>query len=312
MTTVFADKGEYKTTVWIQALRAPFFTASIVPVILGTAVAFTYNRTFNLLYFLLTLIGVVLLHAGGNLLNDYFDYKSGADLINKTPTPFSGGSRVLVDGLLTPQNILHATILSIAIGLGIGGFLALKFGYIIIVLGIMGVMCGILYSTPPFKLSYKGLGEVVVGIAFGPLIVLGSYYVQTQTLSQRAIIASMPLAFLIVAVLYINEFPDYKADKKAGKNQLIVLFGPEKSVKGYNLITTAAYAIILIGVLSALMPPLAILGLLTYPHKKNAYKILKKHHRDIPNLLPANAMTIKIHLQTGLLLSLGYLASAYL
>ncbi len=312
MTTVFADKKKYETTVWIQALRAPFFTASIVPVILGAAVAFTYNRAFNPPYFFLTLIGVVSLHAGGNMLNDYFDYKSGADIINETPTPFSGGSRVLVDELLKPQSILQATVLSIAIGLGIGSFLALKFGYIIIVLGIMGVICGILYSAPPFKLAYRGLGEVVVGIAFGPLIVIGSYYVQTQTLSQKAIVASMPIAFLIAAVLYINEFPDYKPDKKAGKNQIVVLLGSEKAVKGYGLITAAAYVLILIGVITGLMPPLTIIGLLTYPQAKKAYKILKKHHKDTPNLLPANAMTIKIHIQTGLLLSLGYLATAYL
>ncbi len=246
------------------------------------------------------------------MLNDYFDYKSGADIINQTPTPFSGGSRVIVDGLLKSQRILQASILSIAIGLGIGGFLALKFGTVIILLGIMGVICGVAYSAPPLKLAYRGLGEVVVAIAFGPLIVLGSYYIQTQTFSQEALVASLPIAFLITAVLYINEFPDYEADKKADKNQIIVLLGPEKAVKGYRLITATAYVLILIGVLSGLMPPLAIIAILTYPQSNKAYKILKKHCKDIENLIPANAMTIKIHLQTGLLLSLGYLATAYL
>lgn len=312
MTTVFANKWKYETTVWIKALRAPFFTASIVPVILGSSIAIAYNDAFNLPYFILTLIGVVSLQAGGNMLNDYFDYKSGADIINQTPTPFSGGSRVLVDGLLKPQSILQAAILSITLGLGIGSFLAYKLGTVIILLGVLGVLCEVVYSAPPLKLVYRGLGEVVVGLAFGPLIVLGSYYVQTQTISKPPIVASLPISFLIVAVLYINEFPDYKADKEVGKNQLVVLLGQEKAIRGYGVITLSAYISIIIGVVSGLMPPLAIIGLLTYPQAKKAYKILKKHHRDIQNLIPANAMTIKIHIQTGLLLSFGYLASAYL
>ncbi len=239
MTTLFATKKEYETSVWIKALRAPFFTASIVPVFLGTTVAYAFNNVFNPAYFILTLIGVVLLHAGGNMLNDYFDYISGADINNETPTPFSGGSRVLVDGLLKPESILQASILSIALGLGIGGFLAYKLGVPIIVLGVFGVLCSIVYSAPPFKLAYRGLGEFIVGLAFGPLIVFGSYYVQTGAVSIAPIFASLPIAFLIAAVLYINEFPDYEADKKAGKNQLVVLLGLKNAVMGYGLIITS-------------------------------------------------------------------------
>ncbi len=99
MTTLFASNKKYETEVWIKALRAPFFTASIIAVVLGSAVAYSYNNVFNFSVFILAMIGVVSLHAGGNMLNDYFDYKSGADIINDSPTPFSGGSRVLVDGL---------------------------------------------------------------------------------------------------------------------------------------------------------------------------------------------------------------------
>ncbi|MFV2041174.1 MAG: prenyltransferase [Candidatus Hydrothermarchaeales archaeon] len=296
--------------LWSNAMRAPFFTASIVPVLLGGSVAYFEAGVFDPLNFILTALGVVSLHAGGNMFNDYFDYKSGADILNESPTPFSGGSRVLVDGLLKPGTILAASIIATVLGLALGGFLALRLGPVIVVLGLLGVICGLAYSAPPFKLAYRGLGEVVVALVFGPLITTGSYYAQTGSLTHAPVIASLPIAILIAAALYINEFPDYEADKKAGKNQIVVQLGLRRAVNGYGLLLSTTYVIILLGVVSGDMPLLALLGLLTIPQAMKAYGLLKKHHKDIPNLLPANALTIKIHLQTGLLLSLGYIASA--
>jgi 1,4-dihydroxy-2-naphthoate octaprenyltransferase len=189
----------------IKALRAPFFTASIVPVLLGGTVVIYHNGMFKQLYFLLTLLGVVCLHAAGNLINDYFDYKSGADTLNKAPTPFSGGSRVLVDGQLKTINILFLATTFLVLGLGVAVFLALKIGPTILLLGFMGAIAGILYSAPPFKLVYRGLGEVVVGQTFGPLIVVGTYYVQTGFFSTMPVFASIPLALFIAAVFYVND-----------------------------------------------------------------------------------------------------------
>jgi 1,4-dihydroxy-2-naphthoate octaprenyltransferase len=309
MASVFFHKEKYNIGLWIRALRAPFFTASIIPVILGTAVAFAHNGELNIVYFILVLSGAVSLHAGGNLLNDYFDFKSGVDVINKNPTPFSGGSGVLVEELLTPNSILIASIISSIIGLLIGAYLALKLGLIIILLGGLGVFLGIIYTAPPFKLVYRGLGEGVVALAFGPIIVFGSYFVQTAIFSISPIVASMPIALLIAAILYINEFPDYEADRMAGKNQLVVKLGFEKAVKGYGLVMALTYLSIIFSIIFSFMPFPVILGLLTVPMARNAYKILRENYRNVLQLLPANALTIKVHLLTGILLSIGYVFS---
>jgi len=308
---VSGGKSSQSIGLWVRAMRAPFFTAAIVPVILGASVAYYDSGAFNLLYFILTTFGVVLLHAGGNMANDYFDFKSGADQLNKTPTPFSGGSRVLVDGLLKPGELLAAVILTSSLGLLIGLYLTLKFGAVLLVLALLGVFGAYAYSAPPLKLAYRGMGEVVVAIVFGPLIVIGSYYVQTGGFTIAPVAASPPIAILIAAVLYINEFPDYAADKLAGKNQLIVIFGPKNAVKGYLLLLTAAYLSIVACAALQVMPAPVLLGLLTLPGGLKAYKILKEHFENLQTLIPANALTIKIHLQTGLLLCLGYIVAAF-
>lgn len=293
--------------LWIKELRAPFFTASIIPVILGAAVAFAEGLKIEILRFMVTLFGVVFLHAGGNMLNDYFDFRSGADIMQKKRTPFSGGSKVLVEGHLTPESVLIVSIISIIAGLVACAYLALQVGYGILLLGLSGATLAVLYTAPPFKLVYRGLGEFTVGLTFGPLLVLGSYYVQAGSYSMAPLFAGIPLGFFIADVLYINEFPDYEADKSAGKDQLVVLLGPKRAVPGYLLILLAAYTSIILGVLGGIMPLAALIGLLTIPIALKAYQILKAHYADVQSMLPANALTIKIHLQTGLLLIIGYL-----
>ncbi len=309
MNTVLYGNKHVKINLWATALRAPFFTASIIPVILGTAVAYYSTRLFNLSFLMLTLIGVVFLQASGNLLNDYFDFKSGADIINNDRTPFSGGSGVLVDGLLTPKTIFLASLSFLFAGLLIGVYLAFKIGVELIILGIIGALLGITYTAPPLKLVYRGLGELVVAVAFGPLVVAGAYIVQTETISAMPIIASIPIALLIASVLYINEFPDYKADKAAGKNQLVVILGRKDAIGVYKSLIIFAYLSIVFGVILGLMPPLTLLGILTFPMAKKAIGLLQEHYSDVKKLLPANELTVKIHFQTGALLSAGYLLS---
>ncbi len=309
MTSISFAKGNFNVQIFSRVLRAPFFTASIVTVVLGASAALFYNGLFSMSSFILTLVGVLCLHASGNLLNDYFDFKSGADIINNSPTPYSGGSRVLVDGIMYPKEILFLSALFMASGLTLGAFLALELGWEILVFGLIGVLLGLMYTAPPFKLVYRGLGELVVALVFGPLILLGTYFVQTGSISFYPFFASLPVALLIAAVLYINEFPDYKADQSVGKKQLVVLLGPRKAAKGYLYIVAAAYLSILTGVSTGIIPPLTLLGLLTLPGAKKAYTILSEHYDDAQKLLPANRITIQLHFQTGILMSTGYLLS---
>lgn len=296
-----------------RILRAPFFTAAAAPVCLGAAVAWTQGY-FHLVYFALTLIGAVAIHAGLNVANDYFDHLSGNDEAHPHPTPFSGGSRVIQEAIVTARQMLAISMAAFALGALIGLFLAVARGWMVLWLGLAGAFFAIFNSAPPFKLSYRGhgLAELGVGLGFGPISVLGAYYVQAQRLSLEALWASIPVAILIVAVLYINEFPDYEADKAVRKQTPVVLLGRKRAVWGYVGLMTANYVAILLEVALKALPLATLVALMTLPLAYKAIRRALRFHSSIAELIPANAATVAIHLATGSLLCVGYAASGIL
>jgi len=297
---------------WSKELRGSFFTATIVSVILGASIAWVRNGVFNPVYFLLTFFGALFLHAGTNVVNDYFDYKSGNDEVNREfVRPFSGGSRMIQLGLLTPLEVLSGALLLFALGISIGLYLTWAIGPVVLLLGVIGVLSGFFYTAPPINWANQGLGEALIGINFGMLITLGSYYVQTQTLAVEPLVASIPVSLLIAAVVYINEFPDYAADKIVGKNTLVVRLGRDRAVYGYIAIMLGTYASIMFGVLMGTLPVFSIIAFVTLPLAWKAVKYALKHHSSSFDLVPANAATIICHLFTSLLLSLGYLIEGF-
>lgn len=297
-----------KFKVWLKAIRAPFLTTSIASVLLGSVMAWSKLETFNLLYFFLSLAGVIFVHTGANLANDYFDYKSGNDEINKTLTPFSGGSRVIQDKLLEPSSILAASLLFFFFTCLIGLYLNFLIpGNVILILGLMGVLIGFFYTAEPIRLGYRGFGELWVGLCFGPLIVLGTYYVQAQTLSMPALFISIPLGILVGLILYINEFQDYEADKKVRKKTSIVILGKERAAKIYCFLVGFVYLWIAGGIIFKVFPPATSIVFLTVPLAFSAAKVLTKNFDKIYELLPANKATIQLHLYMGLLLCGGYI-----
>jgi 1,4-dihydroxy-2-naphthoate octaprenyltransferase len=297
---------------WAIELRGSFFTATIVSVILGASIAWMRNQVFNPLFFLLTLVGGVLLHAGTNVLNDYFDYKSGNDQVNiEFVRPFSGGSRMIQLGLLTPFEVLSGALLFYILGSAIGLYLTWAVGPIVLLLGLIGLISGFFYTAPPVSWASKGLGEVLIGLNFGMLVTLGSYYVQTGTVAVEPLVASIPVSLLIAAVVYINEFPDYKADKAVGKDTLVVRLGRSKAAYGYLLMMLGTYTSIALGVLIGILPIYTLVGLVTIPLTVKAVKQALKYHSSPFDLIPANIATITCHLFTSLLLSLGYLIQGF-
>lgn len=299
-----------KIKLYLQELRAPFFAASIIPMILGTFVAWHITSTINWIYFILTLIGGVLIHAGTNVANDYFDHKTGNDEANKEYIrPFSGGSRLIQKKLLTPKEVISESLICFTLGSLIGLYLYSQLGIFILVLGLIGIISGFFYSAPPFRWGHRGIGELVVGLNFGTLMCLGAYYVQTQTISIIPVIASLPVSLLIALVLYINEFPDFNADKSVGKNHLVIRFGKEKAVTGYILAMASVYVVIIAGVIIGKIPVFGLSSLLTLHLAIKAMKTLKENYAEPWKLFPANALTVKLHLYIGLLLILSYFIS---
>jgi len=301
-----------RVIIWIRELRAPYLTATIIPVLLGAAIAWYRVGVFNTTHLVLTLMATLCLHAGTNMINDYFDHKSGCDLhpiYQEFWAPFFGGSRLLPEGVLNPHDVHIAALLSFGLGGLIGVFLALETGWVIILLGVIGVFSGYFYVK---HLSIRGVGELFVGLNFGPFMVIGSYYVQVQTFAAEPIVASIPIGLLIANVLWINEIPDYIADQAAGKKTLVVRLGRKRAADVYAILMLATYTSIVLGVGLRLIPAYSLMALATVPIALKAIKVARKHHDEPSKMVSANASTILVHLFTGLLLTSGYLLSVLL
>jgi 1,4-dihydroxy-2-naphthoate polyprenyltransferase len=193
----------------LRTTRLPFLSATIIPVVLGIAIAAS-EGSFDLLTAFLTVVGASFVQLGLNVANDYFDTVQGADDLNVTPTKFSGGSRVIQYGLVSRRRIAGIAaafyVGAAAIGLVL---LALRPSTALLVIGVVGIVVSLAYTAPPLKLVYRGLGEVAVAIGFGPLMLLGAYVVQTGgAVTREAFVASLPIALLVALILYVNEIPD--------------------------------------------------------------------------------------------------------
>lgn len=295
--------------VWLLELRAPFFTAAVVPTLLGAGFAWESQGAFDPLLFVLTLAGVVLAHAGTNVVNDYFDFKSGTDVVNKNRTPFNGGSPFIITGVLTPKQVYWAAITFFAGCAAIGLYLAYAVSLWIVPLGVIGIGLGYFYTSPKLNLAAMGVGEFAVGLGFGPLIVLGAYVVQTGELSPAAFLAGLPVAFLIGLVLFINQFPDREADGSVGKNHWVVRMGLQKAAFWYAGVMTATFVVIVVLWAVGIYPVWSLLALLPAAVAYKAVRVVLERHGRVRELVPAQAMTVQIHLTVGLLISAGLIVA---
>ena len=296
--------------VWFQATQPPSFVASIMGVLLGTAIAYGRAAAFDLPAFLVTLAGVVLLQAATNMSNDTVDFLNGVDeLPPHLVSPFTGGSRVLPEQRLTIA--AHRRVWIALYGLGglLGLLLALTRpnGWLLLVLGLVGGALAVFYTLPPFSLQYHGLGDLAVGVVFGPIVTLGAYAVQTGTLSWEALFASIPLGILVAAFLFVNEMPEHETDPRGGKRTIPARVGLERSYRMYLLMVAAALAILVAVTALGGMPWLALLGLVAVVPLAKSVRVLRTYFREYPRHMPANAGTIQAVLLLGIGLSLGYL-----
>ena len=294
-------------STWIMATRPQFFTVIVLPIILGTAIAWHSQGTFLPFYFGLSLLAGIFTHASINVLNDYFDHLNKTDDLNQTPlTPFAGGSRMIQKGILTATETYRFGLLLLIIAVSIGLFLVWARGLSLLWIGVIGILSGYFYSAPPFSLQSRGLGELLVGLNFGILAVLGAYYVQTQTLSLASLIAALPLTGLVAAILYINEFPDYVADKQAGKNTLIVRLGQMQARPIYIVLLGFSFITIILGVIYQHLPVLSLVSLLVLPLGFFSIKTLYTNYHKPTALIPAIKNTIMLHTLVSLLLIFAF------
>lgn len=291
--------------VWIRLARIPFLTGTIVPVSLGAVVAWFSAKAFNPVFFILTLLGAICLHLGTNIINDYFDFKSGCDAINvEGISPISGGSRVLLENLIKPKSAYFIALSFFGIASTIGILLSVAVGWGVLLLGAVGIISGYFYVS---QMAPRGVGELIVGLNFGPLMVLGSSYVQTQRFTLDALIASIPVGLLITAILWINEVPDYTADKAVGKKTLVVRVGRKRAADLYAAIVVAAYTWIAVMIVLKQIPLPSVIVLATLPLAMKAISVARKHYDNSQAMIAANLATIQMHLSFGALLIVGYI-----
>ncbi|HYN36496.1 MAG TPA: prenyltransferase, partial [Actinomycetota bacterium] len=287
------------------ATRVPFLTATFVPVLLGAVVA-RYHGFSNWWLTVLALIGGSVIHLGLNVANDVFDSTSGADYANVNPTMFSGGSRMIQYGLVSLRTMRIVAAACYAVGIGIGLYLVATRGIELLWIGIAGVFLSVFYTAPPFRLVHRGLGEICVALGFGPIMVLGTYFTVAQRFSWEAFYASLPVAILIMLVLYINQIPDKPSDEKTGKRTIVVRLSKEKIIAGYGLSVVTTFALIVIGAVASIMPVWTLLAMAPAPLAWKVYNGLKAHYQSPYELMATLGQDIQLHLFTGLLLIVGY------
>ena len=292
----------------LRTTRAPFLTATVVPILLGIAAA-ALEGGWSFFLAALTLLAGSFVHLGLNTANDVFDTLSGADAANTTPTQFSGGSRVVHYGLVRMPTLIAISAAFYLAGIGLGLYLAARTDFWpLFWLGAAGVVISVIYTAPPFRLVHRGIGEIAVALGFGPIMVLGAYFVQAQRFSFEAAYLSLPVAILIAMVLYVNEIPDRAGDAAAGKRTLPVRLSKAAVIHGYDWAVGLAYALIAAGAVAGILPRPTLLALATIPMAIKVSRALRRDYDD-PYALMFSGMgtNIKLHLYTGLLLFTGYL-----
>lgn len=275
---------------WLREFRPLFLLFVALPAALGAAIARAYAPDdFSLPYAAIAIVATVALHAGTVLLNDYFDFRSGADVLNRERTPFSGGSGLLPAGVLRPRSVLAAGLLCFGLSASLGLLIAVARSPLVIAFGLAGLGIGFAYTAPPFRLAYRGLGETARLVAT-PLMVLGAYVVQAPSFAPAplaaCIAASLPVAFLNTAALYIFQFPDHAADAAVGKRNLVVRLGPGGAVPGFYLLCALAYLSLLAGILAGALPLASASAFVALPLSAVACRGLGGHHDTPKSLVP--------------------------
>lgn len=298
---------------WLVA-DPKIWIASTIPMVVGTALAFGMTGRFNSYWFIVSLVGLYFIEIGKNAANDLVDYITGVDLAvaPENRTPFSGGRNLaIVKGYLSLNEAAMITAAMLAAGGAFGIYISLYHEPAIFWIGTLGLFFAAAYSLPPFILAYRGLGELVVGVTFGPLIVSGAFAVQAHFISGEALLVSVPIGFLVANILFINQYPDYEADLKCNKRNWVVRLGKDRGLKVYVALFALAYLSIIILFLFTGNPSW-LLSFVSLPLVIHAVRVASAARNDIPNILSANINTLKVYQLNGILMVLSAVLRRFL
>lgn len=284
---------EHDVRAGLWRLADPKITlASVASMLLGTAAA-SHDGPLALGWLVLTVLGIFCVEVAKNASGEVVDFDSGTDLAVRTEdqSPFSGGKRVIVDRLLTRRETMAVAAGFYGLATAIGFVITLIRNREVFWFALVGVVFALFYHLGPFRLSYRGFGELAVVITYGPLICVGTYVVQRGTVSPLPLWTSLPLGLLIGAFLWINEFPDYRADVESNKRTLVVRLGRRMASRVFAAIVLLAFVILALLPLGGL-PRTVWLGFIAVIPAWRAAKTLLAHPEETTHIIPAQAQTL--------------------
>ncbi len=290
-----------RVKVWIEASRPFSFTASVTPVLIGSVLG-ALDGLFSWGRFFLALFGALFIHIGTNMVNDYYDHKSGVDTLES-----QSGSQVLPRQLLSPNEIYWGGIIAFVIGSVFGLVLVGLCGWPILVLGVASVLAGYFYTANPLSLAYIALGEATVFLFMGTVIIMGAYYVQREVFALAPILISLPVGCLVAAILQANNIRDIEADTSRGKNTLATVVG--RRAANWELAALIYGAFVLTGLL-VFFGYAAWPILLTFVSIRLAIPAVRRVFQE-DDLYGIDEQTAKLHLEYGVLLIVGLLISRF-
>ncbi len=289
-----------KLQSWILASRPKTLLAAFVPVLVGSAIAYSDNG-FNFIAAIIALLCSLFIQIGTNFVNDLYDYLAGTDTKERV-----GPKRALAEGFISIHEMKLGISLTFGLAFVLGTYLVYISTWITFVIGITSILAGFAYTAGPFPLAYKGLGDIFVFLFFGFVGTIGTYYVQTLTVTPFVIWASVPVGALITNILVVNNYRDIEEDKIAGKNTLAVKFGREFTRLQYLVFIIISYAIPFIAFFTYKDSWLIFLPLLTLPLAVNLVKMIYNFNGS--ELNKTLELTAKLSAIFGLLFAVGILA----
>lgn len=287
------------TKLWMAAIKPPMYSVAIMPIWVGTAVAFAETKIFNGVVFSTFVAAAILIVAWENISNDVFDSETGIDQ-NKHHS--------LVN--LTGNKPLIFWIGNLCLGLGLLGTVAIAFWQQdLTVIGIILLCCGLgyMYQGPPFRLGYQGLGEILCFFAFGPLAVEAAYYSQTQTWSITSLAASVIVGIATTLILFCSHFHQVKDDIAAGKRSPIVRLGTQKGAQLLIWFTASIYPLTLLFVLLGISPAWTLLSWVSLPFAFKLCRHVQENHNQPNKVSNCKFIAVAVHFWACLLLGLGFM-----
>ncbi|MEH2127200.1 2-carboxy-1,4-naphthoquinone phytyltransferase [Nostoc sp.] len=287
------------TKLWMAAIKPPMYSVAIMPIWVGTAVAFAETKIFNGVVFSTFIAAAILILAWENISNDVFDSETGIDQ-NKHHS--------LVN--LTGNKPLIFWIGNLCLGLGLLGILAIAFWqHDLTVIGIILLCCGLgyTYQGPPFRLGYQGLGEIICFFAFGPLAVEAAYYSQTQTWSMTSLAASVIVGIATTLILFCSHFHQVKDDIAAGKRSPIVRLGTQKGAQLLVWFTGSIYPLTLLFVLLGISPAWTLLSWVSLPFAVKLCRHVQENHNQPDKVSNCKFIAVAVHFWACSLFGLGFM-----